>query len=84
MNYYHGEISTPFEKCIDIYLAETDQQSAEWRVWDKAKAYGARFIEEVDIDYDERDFVDECEGYIICSITEQEYDEAMRDGEWCI
>ena len=84
MNYYHGEINTPFEKHIDIYIAETDYQFAEWKVWDEAKAYGARFIEDVDVNYDERDFIDECEGYIIDQITEHEYEEAMRDGEWCV
>ena len=84
MKYYHGEINTPFEKHIDIYIAETDYQSAEWKVWDEARAYGARFIEDVDIDYDERDFVDECEGWIIDEITEEWYSEAMRDGEWCV
>ena len=84
MFYYHGEINTPVELHIDIYIAETDYQFAEWKVRDEARAYGARFIEDVDVDYDERDFVDECEGWIIAQITEQEYDEAMRDGEWCV
>lgn len=84
MKYYHGEINTPVEQHIDIYIAETDLQFAEWKVWDEARAYGARFIEDVDVDYDERDFVDECEGWIIDEITEQWYSEAMRDGEWCV
>jgi hypothetical protein len=85
MNYYHGEISTPFEKHIDIYIAETDYQFAEWKAWDEAKLYGQRIVAEMeDPEFDERDFVDECEGYIIDQITEHEYQEAMRDGEWCV
>lgn len=84
MNYYRGEINTPVEHHIDVYIADNDYQCAEWKLWDKAKAYGARFIEDVDVDYDERDFINECEGWIICQITEQEYDDAMTGGEWCI
>jgi hypothetical protein len=84
MVYYHGEINTPVERHIDIYIADTDYNYAEWKVWDEAVAYAARFIEDVEVDYDEREFIDESEGWIIAQITEQEYEEAMRDGEWCV
>lgn len=84
MNYYHGEISTPVERHIDIYIAETDHQHAEWKVWDEAKAYGARFIRVMNINCDEREFIDECEGRIIDQITDEEYHAAIRRGERCM
>jgi hypothetical protein len=85
MNYYHGEISTPFEKHIDIYIAETDYNYAEWKVWDEAKLYGQRILAEMeDPEIDEQEFIDACEGYIICQVSDNHYAEARRDGEWCV
>lgn len=85
MNYYHGEINTPFEKHIDIYIAETDYQYAEWKVWDEARLYGQRIVAEMeDPEIDEQEFVDACEGYIICQVSDNHYTEARRDGEWCV
>jgi hypothetical protein len=85
MVYYHGEISTPFEKHIDIYIAETDYNYAEWKVWDEAKLYGQRILAEMeDPEIDEQEFIDACEGYIICQVSDNHYAEARRDGEWCV
>jgi hypothetical protein len=85
MKYYHGEINTPFEKHIDIYIAETDYQFAEWKVWDEAKLYGQRIVAEMgDPEIDGALFVEECEGWIIDETTEEWYAEARRDGEWCV
>jgi hypothetical protein len=85
MVYYHGEISTPFEKHIDIYIAETDYQFAEWKVWDESKLYGQRIVAEMeDPEIDEQEFIDACEGYIICQVSDNHYAEARRDGEWCV
>jgi hypothetical protein len=34
MNHYHGEINTPVERHIDIYIAETCYSYAEWKECD--------------------------------------------------
>lgn len=84
MNYYHGEINTPVERHINIYVEETDYQFAEWKVWNEAKIYGICLIAERGTDYDEQEFVDECEGWIIDQITDEEYHAAMMREEWCV
>lgn len=89
MNYYHGKINTPFERYIDIYIEGTDYQYAEWRAWDEAKSYGRMvfgiyFTAERGADYDEQEFIDGCEGWIVDQITYEEYRAAMMRGELCV
>lgn len=87
MLYYHCVVYTPFcGEEADVYIADTDYQCAEWKAYDAARENGMEwFNDDVLESYaDEDDYLAECGIQYMVEITEQEYEEAMRDGEWCV
>lgn len=88
MVYYHCIVYTPFcGEEADVYIADTDYKYVEWKAYDAAKENGMEWFDFRDLedeDFDEDEYYAQCGFRIMEQITEQEYDEAMRDGEWCV
>ena len=88
MVYYHCIVYTPFcGEEADVYIADTDYQYAEWKAYDAAKENGMEWFDFRDLEdenFDEDEYYAQCGFRSMEQITEQEYNKAMRDGEWCV
>lgn len=87
MIYYHCVVYTPFcGEETDVYIADTDYQYAEVKAYDAARENGMEwFNEDVLESYaSEDDYLADCGIQFMEQITKNEYNEAMRDGEWCV
>ena len=88
MLYYHCIVYTPFcGEEADVYIADTDYKYVECKAYDAAKENGMEWFDFRDLedeDFDEDEYYAQCSFRAMEQITEQEYDEAMRDGEWCV
>ena len=87
MIYYHCVVYTPFcGEEADVYIADTDYSYVEWKAYDAARENGMEWLddEKLDEEFDEVEYLGECGFRCMKQITEQEYNKAMRDGEWCV
>jgi hypothetical protein len=87
MIYYHCVVYTPFcGEEADVYIADTDYSYVEWKAYDAARENGMEWLddERLDEEFDEDEYLSECGFRSMEQITENEYREAMRDGEWCV
>lgn len=88
MLYYHYVVYTPFcGEEADVYIADTDRRHAEYKAYDAAKENGMEWFDFRDLedeDFNEDEYYAQCGFMLMKQITENEYNEAMRDGEWCI
>ena len=87
MVYYHCIVYTTFcGEEADVYIADTDYSYVEWKAYDAARENGMEWLgdERLDEEFDEDEYLAECGFRLMEQITEQEYDEAMRAGGWCV